>query len=168
MLSFDIRSLESTAAHVDAQLAPDDPIWEEADPRPSEPINVRGRLSSAGDGRFYFSGRLEGTVVMPCRRCLEDVDAAVNEEAHFIFAETGADEADDPDVYQFDPHASSLDMRPAVRESWLLMAPAFVQCTDDCRGLCPKCGTNLNESTCSCTPESGDSRWDALRQLNKS
>src|SRR3954468_22093468 len=99
MLSFDLRSLETKAVHVDGALDPDDPIWEEADVRPSEPIRVTGRLSSAGEGRFYFSGRIEGKLTLPCRLCLEDVDVDVDEEVHFILAETGAEEADDPDVF---------------------------------------------------------------------
>jgi uncharacterized protein len=77
-------------------------------------------------------------------------------------AETGADEADDPDVFLYDPNARNLDLRSAVRETWLLTAPAFVQCRDDCKGLCATCGTNLNESTCNCTPTKTDSRWNAL------
>ena len=162
MLSFDIRSLETKAVHVDGSIQPDDPIWEEADLRPSEPIRVSGRLSSAGEGRFYFAGRFEGQITMPCRRCLEEVNVDVPEEVHFLLAETGAEEADDPDVFLYDPNARMLDLRPAVRETWLLTAPAYVQCRDDCKGLCAICGTNLNESTCNCTPTTTDSRWGAL------
>ncbi|MFL5497317.1 MAG: YceD family protein, partial [Gemmatimonadaceae bacterium] len=162
MLSFDIRSLERQAVHVDGALQPDDPIWEEADVRPSEPIRVTGRLSSAGEGRFYFTGRIEGQVELPCRLCLENVEVEVDEEVHFLLAEIGADEAEDPDVFLYDPNSRMLDLRGAVRETWLLTAPAFVQCREDCKGLCPTCGTNLNESTCSCTPTKTDSRWDAL------
>ena len=162
MLSFDIRSLETKAVHVDGSIQPDDPVWEEGDLRPSEPIRVTGRLSSAGEGRFYFSGRFEGPITMPCRLCLEQVDVDVREEVHFLLAEIGAEEADDPDVFLYDPNARMLDLRPAVRETWLLTAPAYVQCRDDCKGLCAICGTNLNESTCNCTPTATDSRWGAL------
>ena len=162
MLSFDLRSLETKAVQVDGSISPDDPIWEEADPRPLEPIRVVGRLSSAGDGRFYFSGRIHGGVTLPCRLCLEEVHADVDEEVHFLLAENGAEEADDPDVYLYDPNARNLDLRPSVRETWLLTAPAYVQCSEDCKGLCATCGTNLNESSCNCTPTSTDSRWNAL------
>jgi uncharacterized protein len=162
MLSFDIRSLETKAAHVDGSLAPDDPIWEEADLRPTEPIRVTGRLSSAGEGRFYFTGRIEGRTELPCRLCLEPVEVGLDEDVHLLLAEIGADEADDPDVFLYDPAERMLDLRPAVRENWLLTAPGFVQCSDDCKGLCATCGINLNESSCSCTTTTTDSRWDAL------
>jgi uncharacterized protein len=162
MLSFDLRSLESKAVQVDGSLQPDDPIWEEGDAIPAEPIRVTGRLSTAGEGRFYFSGRIDARTEMSCRLCLEDVDVEVDEEVHFLMAETGADEADDPDVFLYDPNARNLDLRSAIRETWLLTAPAFVQCKDDCKGLCATCGTNLNDSTCNCTPTKTDSRWNAL------
>ncbi|MFN2635881.1 MAG: DUF177 domain-containing protein [Gemmatimonadaceae bacterium] len=162
MLSFDIRGLETKAVHVDGALQPDDPIWEEGDARPDEPIRVTGRLSTAGEGRFYFSGRISARAVLACRLCLEDVDVEVDEEVHFLLAETGAEEAEDPDVFLYDPNVRMLDLRAAVRETWLLTAPAYVQCSDGCKGLCATCGTNLNENTCSCTPTMTDSRWDAL------
>jgi len=162
MLSFDIRSLETKAVHVDGSLKPDDPIWEEGDTRPAEPIRVTGRLSSAGEGRFYFTGRIDGWIEAPCRLCLEDVKVDVDEEVHVILAELGAEEADDPDVFLYDPSQRELDLRPAIRETWLLTAPAYVQCREDCKGLCPTCGTNLNESSCNCTTTEKDPRWDAL------
>lgn len=162
MLSFDIRSLETKAVQVDGSLEPDDPVWQEGDTRPSEAIRVTGRLSSAGEGRFYLSGRIEGRLGLPCRRCLEDVDVPVEDDVHFLLAETGAEEADDPDVFLYDPSARMLDLRAAVRETWLITAPAFVQCREDCRGLCATCGTNLNESACDCTPTKADTRWGTL------
>ena len=103
MLCFDIRSLESQAVQVDGELAADDAVWESEGPRPAGPVRVTGRLSSAGAGRFYFSGRLEGTVAGECRFCLTDVTAPVAEEVHLFFAEEGDETAeDDPDVYPMD------------------------------------------------------------------
>jgi len=165
MLSFDIRSLEAKATQVDGSVAPDDSIWEEGDALPAAPIDVTGRLSSAGEGRFYFSGHLKGSATLPCRKCLEEVSVPAGEEVHLIFAETGADEAEDPDVFLYEPGARALDLRAAVRETWLLTAPAFVECRENCRGLCVSCGTNLNESVCNCAPTKTDNRWDALLKL---
>jgi len=165
MLSFDIRSLETKAAQVDGSLAPDDPIWEKGDSRPAEPIRITGRLSSASEGRFYFTGRMEGHVQLACRLCLEEVDVEVDEDIHFLLAGIGAEEADDPEVFLYDPNAISIDLRPAVRETWLLSVPQYVQCSEDCKGLCPNCGTNLNESSCNCSTTETDPRWDALRKL---
>ena len=163
MLSFDIRALEAKAEAVDGVVAPDDPVWIEGDPVPAGPVRVTGRLSAAGPGRFYFSGRIAGTAIGECRRCLTDVRSEVDVDAHLIFAEAGLDDdGDESDAYPFDPGDRLLDLRPAVREEWLLAAPAFPLCREDCRGLCPQCGADLNEDP-QHTHASGDARWSALR-----
>jgi uncharacterized protein len=164
MLSFDIRSLTSKAEHVDGLLAADDPVWREDDARPSSPVHVVGRLSAAGDERYYFSGHLEGEVASECRRCLTDVTMSVAEDVQLLFVEADTEGADDPDVYVVDPKAYELDLRPALREQWLLAVPAFAECRDDCKGLCPTCGADLNAGACECAPAT-DSRWETLRKV---
>ena len=150
MLSFDIRSLTEHAVSVDDTLSADDPVWEEADPTPSSPLLVKGRLSSAGPGRFYWHGTIGGNVELSCSRCLGDTQAPVSDEAHLIFAEAGSEGAeDDPDVFLLDDRSAELDLRPAIREQWLLNVPRYALCRDDCKGLCPTCGAELNAGPCS-------------------
>ena len=161
MLSFDIRALQDRAAAVDAELGADDPIWQPSDPRPAGPLRVTGRLSGAGAGRFYWHGWIEGQVALDCRRCLNETTAPVRDEVHIIFAEAG--DPDDPDVYSIDAGALELDLRPVVREHWVLDAPAYALCRPDCKGLCPTCGTDLNAGDCECAPVT-QSRWRALRK----
>src|SRR6185437_303712 len=150
MLSFDIRSLESRAAVVDEDLSANDPVWKSDDPKPDGAAHVSGRLSAAGPGRFYWHGRIEGDVVLECSRCLAETRAHVSDEAHLIFAEAGDEDIDDPDVYQLGTHDTELDLRPALREEWLLAAPAFGLCQEECKGLCAQCGADLNAGPCGC------------------
>jgi len=164
MLSFDIRSVESKAVQVDAELSPNDSVWRQGDPVPATSLRVTGRLSSAGSGRFYWHGRLHGEAVLPCRRCLTDATVHVKDEAHVIFAEAGSDETDDPDVYVLDERSTQLDLRPVVREQWLLNVPALALCREDCKGFCPNCGEDLNAVSCDCSRKT-DARWDALRKV---
>jgi len=168
MLSFDIRSLESHAAIVNEELPASDPVWEEDDPKPENAVHVTGRLSGAGPGRFYWHGHIEGDVVLECSRCLAEAHAHVQDEAHLIFAERGDEETDDPDVYRLDPRAVELDLRPAIREEWLLAAPSYALCREDCKGLCPRCGADLNARPHACAHNEADPRWDTLRKLNQS
>ena len=167
MLSFDIRSLETRAEVVDQQLPATDPVWEDGDIKPDSAVHVTGRLSVAGPSRFYWHGRIEGDVTLECSRCLKEARSHVSDEAHLIFAEPGNEEADDPDVYLLDPAAQELDLRPALREEWLLAAPAYAVCRDDCKGLCPRCGKDLNDASCGCENKASDPRWDALKNLGK-
>lgn len=164
MLSFDIRSVASHAAEVEGAVAPDDPIWMPDDVHPDAALRVSGRLSGAGHGRFYFSGRFTGTTTLECRRCLTPVAVAVTDDASAIFSDEENEDADDPDVYPLEPGGAVVDLRPAIREQWLLNVPAFVQCRPDCKGICPTCGADLNAGPCECGPAT-DSRWNALRAL---
>jgi uncharacterized protein len=162
MLVFDLRDLASSAATVDDVLPSTDPVWETTDRRPADGVRVTGRLSTAGPGRFYFSGQIAGVAPDACRRCLTDVETAVSDRVQLLFAEIGEDAADDPDVYEFDPRTHELDLRPAIREQWVLVVPAYAQCRDDCAGLCAGCGADLNQGPCGCPP-TADDRWAALR-----
>src|SRR5688572_21042322 len=164
MLSFEIRSVEAKAAVVDAQMSADDPVWQVTDAKPSGPLHVKGRLSAAGSGRFYWHGQVEGNIVIRCRRCLADAAVHVQDESHVIFAESGSDETDDPDVQVLDERSNQIDLRPTVREQWLLNVPSYAVCREECKGICPTCGKDLNEGPCDC-PQSRDARWDALRRV---
>lgn len=164
MLAFDKRAVEAKAAVVDDVLPPDDSVWQTSDAVPAGPIKVSGRLSAAGTGRFYWHGKVEGDMVMPCRRCLADSKVHVQDESHVIFAEAGSDETDDPDVQVLDERSTVIDLRPTVREQWLLNAPRYAVCREDCKGICPTCGKDLNEGACAC-PATRDTRWDALRKV---
>jgi uncharacterized protein len=151
MLSFDIRSLTEHAVTVDDTLSPDDAVWSDGDPKPSEPLRVKGRLSQAGPGRFYWHGTIEGDVALECSRCLASTGSHVSDEAHLIFAEAGSEGVeDDPDVFLLSDRSPDLDLRPALREQWLLNVPGYALCREDCKGLCPTCGAELNLGPCEC------------------
>ncbi|MBL0172417.1 MAG: DUF177 domain-containing protein [Gemmatimonadaceae bacterium] len=163
MLYFDIRSLEARAESVDGTLSSSDPVWEADDVRPlGEGVQVQGRLSAAGHGRFFFSGTLAGAAASTCRRCLIEVQLRVSEDLQLLFAEASLDEGEEDDVVPIPPGSRELDMRPAVREEWLLAVPAFALCRDDCKGICPTCGADRNTGACTCAPIP-DVRWAGLR-----
>jgi uncharacterized protein len=69
------------------------------------------------------------------------------------------------DVYPLDLHAAELDLTEALREQLMLRVPQYVVCDEACRGLCPQCGANLNETECGCTPPEEPGPWDALKKI---
>ncbi|MGH7720611.1 MAG: YceD family protein [Gemmatimonadaceae bacterium] len=129
-------------------------------------MRATGRLSKAGAGRFYWSGRIEGEAVVDCRRCLSTAEVQVADDVHLIIAEENDEDADDPDVFRIPRGVQLLDLRAAIREHWLLSVPAFALCRDECKGLCPRCGADLNAGACGCPPET-DSRWESLRTVRR-
>lgn len=156
MLSFPTQSIVAGAVQVQGDLDRDDQCWIEGDSRPNTSLRVTGRLSSAGQGRFYFSGKFAGEATVECRRCLQDIDVEVGAEAHLLYADTETE--GDPDIYPLaiGRAGEAVDLRPAIREQWLLEVPAFVLCSPDCKGLCATCGANLNQGACSCAPKANE------------
>ena len=150
MLSFSIRALDEGAVLVSADLRLDDEVWLENDIRPTTGVQVSGRLSGAGSGRYYFSGAFTGVAAGECRRCLVPVETPVRGDAHYLFADADDENslADEPDIYPLSDMGTMLDLRPAIREQWLLEASDLPLCRPDCKGLCPTCGADLNTSPC--------------------
>jgi len=163
MLRFDLRELATGPVETQAELPPQDPLFEGLEAVLAEPVRVDGRLQGTGEGRYYWHGHLQTTVAGECRRCLTPVRAPVAVEVGALFT-SDADAADDPDAYRLLSHDTEVDLRPVVREELALAVPRFVLCRDDCRGLCPSCGKDLNAGPCGCRPE-GDPRWRALADL---
>lgn len=163
MLRFDLRELSQGPVETQAELAPQDPLFEGLDAVLAEPVRVAGRLQGTGEGRYYWHGQLHATVAGECRRCLTPVKVPVAVEVGALF--TSDDDArDDPDTYRLQSHDTEIDLRPVVREELALAVPRFVECRADCRGLCPSCGKDLNAGPCDCAP-AADPRWRALADL---
>jgi uncharacterized protein len=154
MLSYSIRTLSEGAVQVDEDLLPDDEVWMDDDVRPTTGIRVTGRLSGAGSGRYYFSGGFHGVAAGECRRCLTPVETPVSGDAHFLFADDDDESslADEPDIYPLAELGTMLDLRPAIREQWLLDSSDLPLCRPDCKGLCPTCGADLNAGPCPHSP----------------
>lgn len=149
---------------VEAEVAPDDELWKDTDIEWAGDVKVRLRASYAGTGEVVARGRVEGTLVQECRRCLDRVDTEFGHELTMVFVEN-ADESEDGGAYTLDPVGEELDVGNAVREEVVLAMNPFVECKPECRGLCPQCGQDLNEGSCDCTQDDADPRWAALRAL---
>ena len=98
----------------------------------------------------------------PCDRCGTDV----NREFHYNFEHYPVTSlsGDQNDDYIETPDYT-IDIDELVRDDILLELPSKYLCSNECKGLCPKCGINLNEKTCGCTVKETDPRLEALRKL---
>lgn len=159
MLRIDLRALEHGSVEIAGSLAPDDPRLEGLDVELAKPVRVTGQLAGAGPGRYYWHGELAATVRGVCRRCLTPVDVAMAVPVGVMF--TDHPSADDPSAWVIEPHATVLDLSQPVREELILSAPTYVVCREDCRGLCPGCGEDLNVGSCTCRLEVSHGRTQA-------
>jgi uncharacterized protein len=166
MLRVPLSSVHHGPVETVGEIPANDPAFKGLDVELAAPVEVSGRLSSAGEEKYYWRVQFRTTVRGQCRRCLTSVEAPIDESRGVIFA--ADDETPEGDgCYVIDPGTKVLDLTEPLREEIFLSAPRFVECRPDCAGLCPRCGANLNDGPCGCPPET-DARWDALKRPHDS
>lgn len=110
---------------------------------------------------IHTQGRFE------CDRCVAPFTATLSPSYTMVYVNEGSDTTDlDPSEFQLLPSgAHMIELAEDVRQTTLLAVPLKLLCSEQCKGLCPKCGKNLNEGACSCKEEIVDTRWERLRHL---
>ena len=116
-------------------------------------------------------GTLHTEIELTCSRCLTLFDCPLTlniEEEYFpttdMVTGTPLPLPDEPGSFTIDEH-NDIDLTEAIRQYTLLATPMKPLCQDDCAGLCPTCGQNLNQKRCNCPPQPVDPRWDKLSKL---
>lgn len=129
----------------------------------TSPISVSGYVKSMAEYMFVHEDvRLEYDT--NCARCAEPVTGKIE----FSFEKDIAtdDVSRDNDDYVF-PDDNKIDLVSLAEEQLMLELPSKTLCREDCAGLCPKCGKNLNEGKCSCPEHEGDPRLQIHKSLLK-
>ena len=118
-----------------------------------------------------LNGELSTSLEMPCARCLEPVAQDVKREFDLLYRPLGADAGKEElsvtgaeaevGYYQ----GEGLLLEDALREQVLLSLPLKVICREDCKGLCPHCGKNLNVERCWCAEPAEDPRLAGLKEI---
>jgi uncharacterized protein len=116
------------------------------------------RASSGAVFELVFPVRLHG----PCFRCLEDAVLELQVQAREYQANDpeGTEELTTPYV-----HDDRLDLAAWARDAVADLLPEQILCREDCAGLCPVCGRNLNDEPHEHEVDEGDPRWGALAEL---
>ncbi|HSJ25790.1 MAG TPA: DUF177 domain-containing protein [Longimicrobiales bacterium] len=167
MLKADIGLLaREHRIRVEEDLSPDDPVWDGTGLTFAGPVRVELELQQVVGGDVVVRGHVRGGVELSCRRCMKPVVLDLEDELTFVFRPgLSVVEAEAAELYTLPERAKELDLAVPLREHVVLAVPEYVNCSETCRGFCPQCGTDLNESSCDCTVEDEDPRWAALRRL---
>ena len=118
-----------------------------------------------------LNGKLATRIELPCARCLEPVVHDVKREFDLLYRPLGADAGrEELSVTSAEAEVGyyrgeGLLLEDALREQVLLAVPLKAICREDCKGLCPHCGVNLNHEQCSCEEPADDPRWSALKDI---
>ena len=133
------------------ELPPGDPAFEGLDLDLAEPVQVKGQLQATADGEYLWRGQIHAVVRGECRRCLTEVLDDVDVDVDAAVFSTDPEAADDPDFYPLPERANAVDVGIVVREELALAGPPhLLLCREDCAGLCPRCGADLNAGPCAC------------------
>lgn len=135
------------------------------------PLTGPVRLMRTNAG-ILAQGHLAAEVTLACARCLAPVGVPLDVPLEELYTPTldiltgkPVEPEEEDRALWIDAH-HILDLTEVLRQNVLVAVPMQVLCKQDCRGLCPTCGSNLNEGPCDCQPET-DPRWAALADLLK-
>lgn len=128
------------------------------------PMHVR--ITNQNKKRILVEGNAVYTLSVPCSRCLESVAVRIPVDVHVSLdfnreeTERAAEFGEAGFLNGYD-----LDVDSLVTDEILLQFPAKVLCGEDCRGICPKCGKNLNQGECGCDRDPVDPRMAAIQDI---
>lgn len=128
----------------------------------SEPVKASGTVRNTA-GVLVMTGWIETTIHGVCDRCASDFDRDVSMPIDVVLV-TELSNEDNEDEKIFPLEGDSADLEDIVRTVFVLNLDSKLLCSADCKGLCFRCGKNLNEGPCSCQKEI-DPRFAALKQL---
>lgn len=130
-----------------------------------EPCQVEGVISNVGGEVLRFDGAVKTRIQMACARCNKPVELPLQLTVSQRFARKdnpdAAWEEDDTEPITND----RVDLEDVIFHEIQLSIPMKVLCREDCKGLCPVCGQDLNVGCCHCETRETDPRWDALKDL---
>ena len=132
----------------------------------SHVIKVIAHVTVIGDEYLLELG-VQGEAQLVCDRCGADFSRPITGDVKTLYildkAKAGQDESGE--VRWLPPHVQELDITPEVLDALFLSIPSKRVCQNDCLGLCPRCGADLNKKKCRCSKEEMDPRWDALKDI---
>ena len=129
---------------------------------------VRLRVVNTGDRMLVLSGSAQFALMIPCSRCLElvKVPFSLTLERTLDMNQTDEDRVKDLDEQPY-LQGYNLDVDQLVRDELLLNLPMKVLCDEDCKGICNRCGANLNYETCDCDRSVPDPRMSVIQDIFK-
>lgn len=144
---------------------------EDGGPRFSEPLVFKLRLQKTGK-YVEVDGHFDAVVGLSCSRCLQSFDQSLSESFSVTFVpqqkENATDEevelkADELGLVAYEDE--TLELRDTLQEQLLMAVPISPLCQQDCKGLCPECGSNLNFETCHCSRKPFNNKFAALAAM---
>lgn len=142
----DIQKEVSAAKEFEDELNFRDISWQGELLEFHEPLHIKGRIVNDGE-LLVLTANVRGTVILQCGSCMESYEQNLDFSFEARLKKPSGQE--DPDYFLYE--GNEIDLSEIVMEFLLLELPIKRRCKEDCKGLCPHCGTNLNHETCQCS-----------------
>ena len=126
----------------------------------TEPVRAIGQVKNSA-GVLSLEAEISAELDCVCARCLREFSKSVRLHTEVVLVEEAQDE-EDPDIYLLD--GDYIDLDEVIITEFVLSLDQKILCDEDCKGLCPRCGKDLNDGACDCRPDA-DPRLAALAQL---
>ena len=171
-LSLHLRSVQGGQEHIEKRYAAS--LFEGAGGdvfRVVSPVILSFDVSQQETGRYRVTGRVAGELELTCGRCLEPFRFPVAGDFDLRYVPRtenvgdGEQQVDEDDLTTAFYSDDQLDLGELMSEQFHLALPMKPLCSEDCKGLCPSCGTNLNTGTCGCSDTWEDPRLAVLKAL---
>lgn len=132
-------------------------------------VDVTCMITRSGN-TIYIRGELAAKISQECGRCLEPVTIPIGGDFVYTLVPAKVEVAKDLELTTQELEKSYysgdfIDLAPMICEQIVLHVPMRVLCNDDCKGLCPHCGINLNTGSCACRSEVIDVRLAVLKKI---
>jgi uncharacterized protein len=127
-----------------------------------EPVRFKGSVINNG-GILKLKGQLATVYKAKCVNCLKEIDGVIDIRIDEDFVKSGAKDIENMDVFTYEGNV--INPEKAFYDNIVLSIPMRHLCRDNCKGICPVCGVNLNEVQCNCSLQYADSRFDALKDF---
>ena len=175
---FHVRDLEVRARQFDEEIEPGAIDFQQGARDRDANLRQAGVLKAAGRaelvlgslGEIKVSGHISGEMTADCDRCLEPARFPIDSDFSLYYRPVEEGYGDEKEIDTGEAEmgfyeGDSLELNDVFREQILLALPMQRLCKEDCKGICPACGQNRNQSECACRQAATDDRWAALKQL---
>ncbi len=102
-----------------------------------------------------------------CDRCGSEFEEEINTQFEVVYLVDSGEQEESDEIRFISPEEPFIDISQDLHDYSQLALPVKVLCKEDCKGLCPHCGTDLNNTSCECKDETIDDRWLPLLNLKK-
>ena len=170
-MHIDLHKLHGQREHFERRFEPSAFDPQDEDYRVAAPVELSMDVERAGGDAYRVTGQAATRLELECGRCLEpfEIPIGANFELRYVpaveNAGDGEREIDEDDLTTAFYRDGALDVIDMLREQFQLALPMKPLHSEECRGLCPECGTNLNRTDCGHAPKWEDPRLAALKGL---